>query len=66
MKNTSPPAFPTWKRVDDVAEGMTLRDYFAAAAIQGILSDPNLTISQGKMAEWAYGIADAMMKVREQ
>jgi len=28
----SPPAFPTWKRADDMAEGMTLRDYFASMA----------------------------------
>ena len=29
------PAFPTWNVVD-ITKGMTLRDYFATAAMQGI------------------------------
>jgi len=29
----SPPAFPTWLETDSMAHGMTLRDYFAAAAM---------------------------------
>jgi len=52
--------------------GMELRDYFAAKALQGISSIPLPT--EAKMhdvspahwiAENAYAIADAMMKVRE-
>ena len=45
-------------------EGMTLRDYFAAAALQGILAD-------GGGASWdddaknAFKAADAMLKARE-
>ena len=45
-------------------EGMTLRDYFAAAALQGILAT-------GGGASWdddathAYLCADAMLKARE-
>ncbi len=40
MKDTEEPAFPSvvpkeWERVNF---GMTLRDYFAAAALQGILA----------------------------
>ena len=46
--------------------GMTLRDYFAAKAMQGILSDPNIAIPRQKTAEWAYGIADAMIKERDE
>jgi hypothetical protein len=42
-----------------------LRDYFASAAMQGILSDPDLAISKEKIAELAYTMADAMMKARE-
>jgi hypothetical protein len=46
--------------------GMTLRDYFAAKAMQGLLSD-----GVGKNADIhiiasdAYFVADAMLKARE-
>ena len=47
--------------------GMSLRDYFAAAALTGILAtqyeDPPLADSD--MAEWAYKVADAMLKERD-
>lgn len=46
-------------------EGMTLRDYFAAKAMQGIVSDPALTFGVDKVAEWAYAQADAMIAARE-
>jgi hypothetical protein len=43
--------------------GMTLRDYFAAAALQGLMS------SQCQVDDpypiYAYRIADAMLKARE-
>lgn len=45
--------------------GMTLRDYFAAKAMSGILVVDN-DIKLGVLAEQAYAIADAMMKAREQ
>ncbi len=46
--------------------GMTLRDYFAATAINGLLSsaDPNDEWDEPKMAKWAYRMADAMLKER--
>ena len=43
--------------------GMTLRDYFAAAALQGNLIEP--TASNDDVAKWAYSLADAMLKARE-
>jgi hypothetical protein len=46
--------------------GMTLRDYFAAKAMQGILTDPDITMGADKIAEWAYAQADAMLKAREE
>ena len=70
-KNTGGPAFPT--REDGYLEtGMTLRDYFAAKAMQGIM----VMIAGGKhkvpaetaMAEvskQAYQQADAMLSARE-
>ena len=44
-------------------EGMTLRDYFAAKAMQGLLaSDVNAPLDT--FAKQAYIVADAMMEVR--
>jgi len=47
-------------------KGMDLRDYFAAMALQGLLSDPNVRQSWDKFAEDAYEMADAMMEARKQ
>ena len=60
------PAFPA--NHFDLAEnehGMTLRDYFAAKAMQGLLSDGVGSLSDEELADWAYKLADAMMKARE-
>jgi uncharacterized protein YaiE (UPF0345 family) len=51
--------------------GMDLRDYFAAKAMQGLLATISYEHSTGditdmEIAERAYQIADAMMKEREQ
>lgn len=48
------------------ANGMTLRDYFAAKAMQGIVSRGILTeVPLEKYTENAYKMADAMLKARE-
>ena len=52
--------------IEHGSAGMTLRDYFAAAAMQGLLayaihSNPNADV----IAEWAYEQADAMLSARE-
>ena len=46
---------------------MDLRDYFAAKAMQAIISSshPNDNITESVCASWAYELADAMMKARE-
>ena len=74
MNNRS--AFP-WT-VDDGEtvkgeKGMTLRDYFAAKALQGLLANPKMQeeiLKQGgAFSGWiessAYGWADAMLEARE-
>jgi hypothetical protein len=72
----SPPAFPTYL-ADNMAHGMTLRDYFAAAAMQAIMnskfySDMSEDIGWEEIAEWhnlaeeCYGVANAMLKAREE
>jgi len=61
------PAFPRpTSGIDQYAQtGMTLRDYFAAKAMQAIVSVPEVDMSHEAYAAWAYRQADAMMKVRE-
>lgn len=47
--------------------GLTLRDYFAAKAMQGMLStQKNLGHPIDMLAKLAYIQADAMLKAREQ
>lgn len=73
-KIDNPPTFPTGIYNDEgefarFDHGMSLRDYFAAKAMQGIV---NTFDSNGistfpdypEIAESAYGIADAMLKAR--
>ena len=45
---------------------MTLRDYFAAIALQGIITrdDGYISVTNEAKAEIAYSYADAMLKVR--
>jgi hypothetical protein len=68
--NTGGPAFP----VDEGAlirnlQGMTLRDYFAAKAMQGILAGDHPITHDSEplptVAKVAYAQADAMLKARE-
>lgn len=47
------------------SEGMTLRDYFAAKAMQGAMANPEVKETARARSEWAYEIADAMLKARE-
>lgn len=46
--------------------GMTLRDYFAAKAMQGLLANPetNRNWLEHDNARYAYRQADAMLKAR--
>ena len=45
--------------------GISIRDYFAAAALQGILTDPQCEGLCEDYAKHAYLCADAMLKARE-
>lgn len=61
-------AFPT--RDDNYysnysSPGMTLRDYFAAKAMQGIISSECNYGAFSDLASDAYSIADAMLRARE-
>ena len=67
--NTGGPAFP----YGTAYAGMTLRDYFAAKAMQGLLSNPKLAneilknggAQSGWIEDSAWAFADAMLKARE-
>jgi hypothetical protein len=65
----NPPAFPIanlWHNELKEYNGMTLRDYFAAKAMQGICaSGPSMEWSNDRLAAEAYDLADAMLKARE-
>lgn len=67
--NTGGPAFPSHGSMGEVTqEGMTLRDYFATAALQGLLAtDLNCAPEYVQaIADSAYVMADAMLKARNQ
>jgi hypothetical protein len=62
------PAFPlemVYTQENEKFNGMTLRDYFAAKAMQGLLLDGVGSLSDEELADWAYKLADAMMKARQ-
>ena len=70
MSNTNingGPAFPVpgWKDDADF-NGMTLRDYFAAKAMQSYLLDKDRdSFTFEQWAQASYAMADAMLKARE-
>jgi hypothetical protein len=46
---------------------MTLRDYFAAKAMQGMLSENSgIRYPTDELVDFAYKVADAMMRAREE
>ena len=67
--NTGGPAFPC--HTIAMHEGMTLRDYFAAKAMQEILGSNKymgiigVNRYEQRTAEDAYKVADAMLRARE-
>ena len=66
----NPPAFPLHNHGTQTLglhlTGMTLRDYFAAKAMQGLISIDDLDMHQDDYARLAYQQADAMLKAREE
>jgi hypothetical protein len=70
------PAFPTTNHnYGDgmyASEGMTLRDYFAAKAMQGLIASPRTPsgtvgdVTSDLVANLSYAVADAMLKARQE
>ena len=65
--NTGGPAFPVlhWISGESTGaeEGMTLRDYFAAKALQGLLASET-NASMEEFVTYSYDIAAAMVEAR--
>lgn len=69
-RETGGPAFPiplnpgqSWQGMAP-CDGMTLRDYFAAKAMQGLLAS-EVCAPTDHFAAKAYEMADAMLRVRD-
>jgi len=58
-------AFPATGNYTEEFNGMDLRDYFAAKAMQSYWSDENVASDYKTAAAWAYDMADAMMEARD-
>ncbi len=65
-KETGGPAFPGTEAnyAREGEAGMTLRDYFAAKALQGMTTDGWQADERAGMAREAYKLADAMLAAR--
>ena len=67
------PAFPiplnpgeSWREDQGDPNGMTLRDWFAGMALQGMLANPDFNgASDASVAGFAFRQADAMIKGRD-
>lgn len=58
-------AFPVaYSNEDFIQEGATLRDYFAAKAMDALIGDGGYGSRNDDLAKGAYQIADAMLKAR--
>lgn len=67
MNKDNPPAFPGVAGNGTPSRpGMSLRDYFAACALQGLTTrrPAGVPTSAGELARFAYEIADAMLEAR--
>lgn len=66
VKPINEPAFPVTSEIIGHWSGMTLRDYFAAQAMQGMCSTPQWPMSKEmiEIAKRAYFQADAMLHER--
>lgn len=66
-KPENPPAFPGF-HIDNgtttIWGGMSLRDYFAAAALTCSEAEIENEVEALAVAKWAFSVADAMLKVR--
>ena len=67
INNDDEYAFPLKEPMTSDIFGMTLRDYFAAKAMQSIINQGEVFVNAdiGEVASWAYEYADAMLERRK-
>ena len=66
-ENTGGPAFPVQDAYSmSTEQGMTLRDYFAAKAMQNAFTTGGDDDERNYVAKHAYKMADAMLKARDE
>jgi hypothetical protein len=67
IKPSNPKAFPLEYADGDFQAGMSLRDYFAAKAMQSVMVGEGYRMyhTPEDMAQLSYKMADAMLKQRE-
>lgn len=70
--NNGGPAFPNPALANECFQpqfdmsGLTMRDYFAAKAMQSLINIGDATrICEDAYSKWAYKYADAMLRARE-
>ena len=69
VKDDGGPAFTCQYQGDTRSDmsGITMRDYFAAKALGGMLADPSVSsVMTHQLAVAAYDYADAMLEARKQ
>ena len=70
-KDDGPLAFPSEPFTSDLRSGMTLRDYFAAKAMQGLVVIAGdhrygeVVYDEPRLVKRAYSLADAMLEERK-
>jgi hypothetical protein len=67
-KSNGGPAFPVVAEngLGHVSDGMSLRDYLAARAMQGMMTMWHVEYDMTSIARTSYDIADAMIAERDQ
>jgi hypothetical protein len=70
--NDGGPAFPVWElngkdQPEMTGFGLSMRDYFAAKAMQGYFASPVAShrVDADDVAKYCYAMADAMLRARE-
>lgn len=72
MNDTKPKVYPEWHPMHDRMQAMSLRDYFAAKAMEALMTSDKyggivgINNYEHNRAKDAYMVADAMLKARNQ